>query len=523
MPSVRRPSSRTWRKVGRGPDQLGDGVGLLELGHVKADEGPLRAEEDLGQGLGQLGLAHAALAHEEEAGRHPGPPPKAHPGPAEGARQGADRLLLAHHPLSKLLLQVHELFVVLVVHVDPAPGVHHGLNVLPGDHRGAVLLLGHGEAQGSVEADPAGGLVNEVNGLVGEVAPREGADADLDGKLQDLVGDDDPMVGLVAGPEALQDLQGLLGGGLQDDDGLEAPLQGGVFFYVAVVLPGGGGPDDLDLAPGQGGLEDVGGVQGALGPAGADQGVELVNEGDDLGVFELLNDLAQALLKLAPVLGARHHPGQVNGHHPGPLEDGGDPALHDGLGQPFHDGGLAHPGVPDEHRVVLGAAGQDLDHPVDLLLAADHRVQLPFPGLLGEVAAVLVQERRVHGLFPLAVIRHGQDAPADGVHVLGEVGEDAVGDPVPFADDAQEDVLGADHLGPHVAGLGAGQLHDPPRPGRDGGGFPGAAPLAAAHQFLHHAAHGLEARPVLLEDAGRRAPLAHQAQEEVLRADHGVA
>ena len=32
----------------------------------------------------------------------------------------------------------------------------------------------------------------------------------------------------------------------------------------------------------------------------------------------------------------------------------------DALSQPFHDGGLTHPRLTDQHRIVLGAAGEDL-------------------------------------------------------------------------------------------------------------------------------------------------------------------
>ena len=48
----------------------------------------------------------------------------------------------------------------------------------------------------------------------------------------------------------------------------------------------------------------------------------------------------------------------------------------DALGQALDDGGLADARFADQHGVVLGAPGQHLDHPPDLLVAADHRVQL---------------------------------------------------------------------------------------------------------------------------------------------------
>ena len=61
---------------------------------------------------------------------------------------------------------------------------------------------------------------------------------------------------------------------------LEAPLQRGVALDVLAVLVQGGRADALELAAGERRLEDVGGVDRALGGAGADQRVQLVDEQD---------------------------------------------------------------------------------------------------------------------------------------------------------------------------------------------------------------------------------------------------
>ena len=57
--------------------------------------------------------------------------------------------------------------------------------------------------------------------------------------------------------------------------------------------------------------------------------------------------------------------------------------------RPFGDRGLADAGLADQHRVVLGAAGQNLHDAADLLVASDHRVELAGAGELGEIAAVV--------------------------------------------------------------------------------------------------------------------------------------
>ncbi len=61
-------------------------------------------------------------------------------------------------------------------------------------------------------------------------------------------------------------------------------------------------------------------------------------------------------------------------------------------GEALDDGGLADARLADQHRVVLGAAREDLHHALDLLLAADDRVELALARLAREVAAELVEQ-----------------------------------------------------------------------------------------------------------------------------------
>ena len=69
----------------------------------------------------------------------------------------------------------------------------------------------------------------------------------------------------------------------------------------------------------------------------------------------------------------------------------GHVALDDAPGESLDDRGLADAGLADEHRVVLRAARQHLDHAADLVVAADDRVELALARRLGEVAAVLLE------------------------------------------------------------------------------------------------------------------------------------
>ena len=96
--------------------------------------------------------------------------------------------------------------------------------------------------------------------------------------------------------------------------GLEPALQRLVLLDILAVLVEGGGTDDLDLAAGEGGLQDVARIHGTLGShRQPGNGVDLVDEQDD--VARRL-DLARCrpltrLLELAAELGACHKAGQV--------------------------------------------------------------------------------------------------------------------------------------------------------------------------------------------------------------------
>ena len=91
---------------------------------------------------------------------------------------------------------------------------------------------------------------------------------------------------------------------------------------------------------------------------------------------DLLQHRLQPLLELAAVLGAGEQRRHVQRQHALVLQRLRHLAVDDALRQAFDDRGLAHAGLADQHRVVLGAPLQDLDRAADLVVAADHRVEL---------------------------------------------------------------------------------------------------------------------------------------------------
>ena len=134
----------------------------------------------------------------------------------------------------------------------------------------------------------------------------------------------------------------------------------------------------------------------------------------------------------------------------------------DFLRQAFDDGRLAHAGFAEQHRIVLRAAAENLDDALDFILAADDRVHLAFAGDFRQVAAKGLERGRLDfalllrrpasrrlrraALPPAGEIRVQflQNFLAGLLDVHVEVLENARGHAVAFAQQAEQDVLGAD-------------------------------------------------------------------------------
>ena len=280
------------------------------------------------------------------------------------------------------------------------------------------------------------------------------------------------VVLLVTTLDAHKDGDGLVGGGLVHVDRLEPALQSGIPLDVLAVVVQGCSAYALELASGQRRLQDVGRVYRSLGGAGAHHGVHLVDEQHAVArVPDLVDDLLEPLFELTAVLGASYQSPHIQGDQPLPLKGLGYLATDDALGQGLDDGSLAHPWLADEHRVVLGAAAEDLDHPLDLFAPADHRVQLVGAGRLGQVDAQLVQ-RGGASLTPAAMASGGRRLAEDAMgfrpHLVqghAQALQYPGGDSFSLSQQADEEVLGADIGMVHAAGLVHRQLDHFLRPG----------------------------------------------------------
>ena len=259
-----------------------------------------------------------------------------------------------------------------------------------------------------------GRLVDQVDRLVGQEAVGDVAVGEGGGGHDGIVGDPHAVVQLVLLLQPAQDRDRVLDIGLADEHRLEAAGEGRVLLDVLAVLVERRRADAMQLAAGQRRLQHVGGVHRPFRLARTHQRVQLVDEEDDvaLAVADLLEEGLEPLLELAAILGTGHEGAEVERQEAPVAERLGHVAIDDALRQAFGDGGLADAGLADQDRVVLGPAGEHLDDAADLVVAADHRVELALAGGRGEVAGILL-ERLVAVLGPGglggAALAHGLD------------------------------------------------------------------------------------------------------------------
>ena len=402
----------------------------------------------------------------------------------------------------------------------------------------------------ALDAQARPGLVDQVDRLVGKVTVGDVPIGEVGGRDERLVGDRHPVVRLVLVADALEDLDRVGERRLVDLHRLEAAFERGVLLDVFAVLVGGRGTDRLQLAAGEHRLEDRRGVDGAFGGAGTDERVDLVDEEQDVAAgLDLLEHLLQALLEVTPVARTGDEGAEVERVQLLVGERVGDVVVDDLLGETLDDRGLADAGFTDQHRVVLGAAREDLHHAFEFAGASDHGVELALAGGLGEVASELVEDLAVAALLVVAALA-GTDACAGGCLLAaatargtrrplvarqqlddllahaGEIGaeldEHLRGHTLAFADQPEQDVLGADVVVAELQRLTQGEFEHLLRTWREGD-VTRRRRAALADDLLDLAAHRFEGDAEALESLrGDAFSLVDQPEQDVLGADVAV-
>ena len=200
------------------------------------------------------------------------------------------------------------------------------------------------------------GLVHKVNGLIRQEAVIYIPHGELIGRRQRPVAYAYAVVLLQSAPQTVQHFQSLLSVRLGHVHGLETPLQRRVLLNVAAVFLRRRRADYLHLTAAKRGLEDVRGVDRALGAARADDGVQLVDEKDNVArALDVLQHGLHALLKIPAVLRPGQHRRDVQRHYALARKLRRCFAARHLHGKPLRHGRLAHARLADEHGIVLRA------------------------------------------------------------------------------------------------------------------------------------------------------------------------
>ena len=107
--------------------------------HVQPGDGGLVVEQEVGQGLGQFGLAHAGRAQEQETAQGPVGVVQAGAGAAHRVGDGGERLVLAHHAGGQGLLHLQQFFALALQHLvdrHAGPAADDGGDLFGVDHLG---------------------------------------------------------------------------------------------------------------------------------------------------------------------------------------------------------------------------------------------------------------------------------------------------------------------------------------------------------------------------------------------------
>jgi hypothetical protein len=242
---------------------------------------------------------------------------------------------------------------------------------------GALQLVDLDRPAVDLHAQAGRGLVDEVDGLVGQEARRDVAVRQQRRGDERGVGDVDLVVALVAALEPAQDRHGVLDGRLADQHLLEAPLERRRPSRCRCGTRRASSRRPCAARRGEHRLEHVAGVHRALGLAGADERVQLVEEGDDLALalLDLLEHGLEPLLELPAVLRAGDHAARSSATMLLPRSDSGRRPRRCAERDPRRRRSSRRR-LTDEHGVVLRAPAEHLDDAADLVVAADDRVEL---------------------------------------------------------------------------------------------------------------------------------------------------
>jgi hypothetical protein len=195
-----------------------------------------------------------------------------------------------------------------------------------------------------LDLDAAGGFIDEVDGFVRQEAVGDVAIAQRGGGNDGVVLNAHAVVDFVALLEATQDGDGVFHARFTDFHRLEATLQRGVLLDVLAILIQRGRADAAQFTASELRLQKIARIHRALAFASADDGVQFVDEENDLALArsDLFEEGLEPLLELATELRPGHHAAEVHADELFALQRIRHVTGDDAARETFRDGGLAH-------------------------------------------------------------------------------------------------------------------------------------------------------------------------------------
>jgi len=236
-------------------------------------------------------------------------------------------------------------------------------------------------------------FVHQVDGLVRKETLGNVAVAQLHSCDDGFVLDTYLMVVFVTFLQPAEDRDGAGGIRFIHHHGLETAFQCLVLFEILLVFVQGSGTDAAEFTTGQGRLQDIGGIHRTFALAGTNEGMDFVDEENDVAfrLGHFVDDRFQSFLEFPLVLRACYQCTHVEREELLVLQIFRHITTEDSLGKTFYDSRLTRTRFTYQDRVVLGASAQDLEYPTDFLVTTDDRVKFARTGCFYQVDGVFAQ------------------------------------------------------------------------------------------------------------------------------------
>ena len=215
-----------------------------------------------------------------------------------------------------------------------------------------VQFLRHGVA---LHTEFGGSLIHQVDSLVWQESVGDVTFRKFDSCDAGVILNTNLVMVLITLLDASENADGVHLVRLVDHYGLEATFQSLILLEVFLILVEGGGADGSQLATCQCRLQNIGSIHGTFSAAGTYQGVNLVDEEDNLsvGVGHFLDDALQSLFELTFIFSTSYQCAHVERIELLVLQVLRYVATYDSFCKSFYDSGFTSTWLTDKDWVVF--------------------------------------------------------------------------------------------------------------------------------------------------------------------------